>query len=98
MKTSIQIMIDAGTPPSAPLHKTREERIEAIRKKIEYASDCIEYDHCKPQAIAFLQNLYHDLSIHKHMRNDTQMLLEKCYQLIRDYGTLPIGPNDKEDK
>lgn len=91
-------IILGDNPPAAPAPKSREEKVAALLKKIEYAADCIEYDSCKDQAIAYLQELYKQLSMHKIMRNDTQMLMEKCYQLIRDYGTLPIMPEDSKEE
>lgn len=96
MKIAISVLAQSAPPESkAPL--TREEKCAALLKKIEYAKDCIEYDHRKPEAIAFLQKLHRDLLRHKVMRDDTQHLIEKCYQVIRDYGILPLEPTTSDE-
>lgn len=97
MKVSIQIVSQEG-PPASTAPQTREERVAALLKKIEYAGDCIEYEHRKAEAIQFLQKLHRDLSRGRVLRDDTQMLIEKCYQKIRDYGILPLGPTNTEEK
>lgn len=90
-------IILGNEPPKTSGPRSREEKVAALLKKIEYAADCIEYDSCKEQAIAFLQETYKQLSMHRRMRDDTQMLMEKCFQVIKDYGTLPIMPKDSEE-
>jgi len=89
-------MIQQGPPSAEHRPKTREDRIAAILKRIEYAKDCIEYDHNKDAAIQFLQELHRSLSQQHILRNDTQMLIEKCYACITDYGILPLEPKEQE--
>lgn len=96
MKIAISI-ISQGGPPESKAPQTREERVKRLLAKIDYAKDCIEYDHRKAEAIKFLQELHRDLLRHKSMRDDTQHLIEKCYQVIRDYGILPLEPTSTDE-
>lgn len=96
MKIAISVIAQSA-PPESKAPKTREEKVAALLKKIEYAKDCIEYDHRKPEAIKFLQELHRDLSRHKMLKDDIQHLIEKCYQVIRDYGILPLEPTSKDN-
>jgi hypothetical protein len=99
MKIGIQIIAEQGMPKAKEAKPdTRETRLEKLHKKVEYAADCIEYDHKKAEAIVFLQELYRKLQMHRILRDDTQHLMQKVYGIIRDYGTLPIVSKESEDE
>ena len=81
-------------PQSKPL--TRDEKIAKLLEKIRYAGDCIDAEHCKAQAIDFLQDVYNKLQALPRLTDETQVLMEECYKRVRDYGIKPLPP--KGDK
>lgn len=94
MSSIIKIAISMPTPE---VSKNSVKPKPSLRKKVEYARDCMELPEKKKQAIRFLQEVNIHLNQKDRLDEEEQALLELTKPVIHEYG-IPADLMAKDKK
>lgn len=94
MKIAIELMLSQEPPKPAPVKKP--EPGPTLDQRIEYASECIECNHNKQEALQFIQLLFNKLSKIPSPKKGDQKRIAFMKSIVENYGML-MPESEKSD-